>query len=364
MRLVHLAHYPAAHPGSFVPMLRAALGTARSRGWDVEAVFGADSRECDWLASLEGDGIPVRLVELDGRLRLRRELSALLAESEAPTVLHTHFTAFDVPAALAAARRRSAAVVWHLHSPARTDSAGRLRGFAKSGLAGRLADKILCVSPDRAAAAVAQWAPRNRVRFFPNAIDTSAFGPPTDAERIAAREGLGLPEHGVVLLHFGWDWQRKGGDLFLAAVRILAERGRPVTGVTVGGRAAVELVTLPSGAPVRTLYAAADMLVSPSRAEGMPFAILEALASSVPVVASDIPGQAAIAHGLGACRLTPLDAPSLAGAIQSLLDREPEVAARDAVEAAGRVRTEYDLAPWAVRLLDLYEEILPASSSS
>ncbi len=364
MRLVQLAHYPAPYPGSFVPMLRAALAGARARGWDVEVVLGTDSRDCGWLADLEADGIPVRLVELDGRLRLRRQLSSLLDESPAPTILHTHFTAFDVPAALAAVRRDRAAVVWHLHSPARADVVGRLRGFAKSGLAARFADRILCVSPDRAAAAIAQGAPRSRVRYFPNAIDASAFGPSSREEQTAARETLGLPADGPVLLHFGWDWERKGGDLFLDAVRTLAGRGRTFTAVTVAGRAAPELVTLPSGAAVRALYAAADVFVSPSRAEGMPFSILEALASGVPVAASDIPGQVAIADGLGACRVTPLDAHALAGAIESLLDRGPETVERDATEAAARVRAEYDLGPWAARLLDLYREIRPASSSS
>ena len=96
----------------------------------------------------------------------------------------------------------------------------------------------------------------------------------------------------------------------------------------------------------------------------MPFSILEALASSVPVVASDLPGQAAIAAGLGACRVTPLNASALAGAIESLLDREQEVAASDAAAAVVRVRTEFDLGPWAARLLDLYDEVLSASSSS
>jgi len=364
MRLVHLAHYPAAYPGSFVPMLRAALEAARARGWKVEAVLGGDSYGCGWVKELEDDGIPVRLVGLDGRLRLRHELVELLAESSEPTILHTHFTAFDVPAALAAVLRRDTAVVWHLHSPARTDPLGRLRGFAKSGLAGRMADRILCVSPDRAAAAVAQGAPRGRVRFFPNAIDASAFGAATAEGRRAARRSLGLPEDGIVLVHFGWDWERKGGDLFLDAVRILTGRGRTVTAVTVGGRSATELVTLPSGSPVRTLYAAADVFVSPSRAEGMPFSILEALASSVPVVASDLPGQVAIAAGLGACRVTPLNASALAGGIESLLDREDEVAASDAAAAAEHVRTEYDLGPWAGRLLDLYDDVFSASRSS
>lgn len=374
MRLVHLAHYPAPYPGSFVPMLRSALSVARARGWHVEAVLGADSRGRGWLADLERDEIPVRLLELEGRRGVQRELSSLLAESRAPTVLHTHFTAFDVPAALAAAPQRSTAVVWHLHSPARTDLAGRIRGLAKSGLVARLADRILCVSPDRAAAAVAQGAPRSRVQFFPNAIDASAFAAASEDERAAARESLGLAAGAVVLLHFGWDWHRKGGDVFLRAIRALTDRGRELTAVTIGGggeaeRLAQELglgatvSVRPSGEHAQTLYAAADVFASPSRAEGMPFSMLEAFASGVPVAASEISGQAALGRGLGACRLTPLYPAAFADAIASLLDRDPITAASDAAEAALRVHVEYDLGSWAERLLSIYDEVLATTSS-
>jgi glycosyltransferase involved in cell wall biosynthesis len=354
-------------------MLRAVLGAARTRGWDVEVVLGTDSRGCAWVGELERDGIPVRLFEPEGRRKLGRALASLLAESSDSTILHTHFTAFDVPAALAA-RRAHAAVVWHLHSPARTDLVGRLRGLAKNGLAARLVDRILCVSPDRAAAAIAQGAPRDRVCFFPNAIDVSAFSPASAAERAAARTALGLPADGYVLLHFGWDWHRKGGDVFLGAVRLLRDSGTDVKAVTVGAgdgarRPAGELgladavVVLPAGGRVQSLYAAADVFATPSRAEGMPFAMLEALASGVPVAASDLPGQAAVGTGLGACRLTPLNAEALAEAIAELLGRDAATVERDSGEAAERVRTEYDLGPWAERLLGVYDEVPPATSS-
>jgi glycosyltransferase involved in cell wall biosynthesis len=367
VRLVHLAHYPAPYPGSFVPMLGAAIRAARDRGWNVEVVLGTDARGCPWLGDLERAGAPVRLFELDGRRELGRAVSSLLGESADPTILHTHFTAFDVPAALAARRRPHTAVVWHLHSPARTDLVGRARGLAKSGLAGRLVDRILCVSPDRAKAAIAQGAPRSRVRFFPNAIDVSAYIVATGEERLAAREALGLAPRGSVLLHFGWDWHRKGGDVFLEAVRLLRSRVGDLTAVTVGAdlaaAAADGVVVLPVGSRVQTLYAAADVFASPSRAEGMPFAVLEALASGVPVAASDIPGQTAVGRGLGACRLVPLEPAALAGAIAALLDRDPDTAGRDRAEAVKRVRTEYDLGPWARRLLAVYDEIAPATSS-
>ena len=374
-RLIHLSHYPAAYPGSFVPMVRALAAGARDRGWDVQVVFGADSAACGWIGDFERDGTPLRFVELGSRRTLRREVAGLLAESDLPTVLHTQFTAFDVPAALAARRRPGTGVVWQLQSPARTDPLGWARGVVKLGVLGRLADRIVCVAPDLAEAVRRRGAPRDRVVFVPNATDTSAFGLVSAADRAQARAQLDLPPHEPVLLHFGWDWQRKGGDLFLEAVRALLDRGRRVTALAVGGgEAATELaqrlgiadavVVRGPEQRVQLLYAASDLFVSPSRAEGTPFSMLEALASGVPVAASSIPGQEVVGRGLSACRLVPLDALALADAVESLLDRGGESAAADAAAAAARVRSEYDLQTWVERMLALYESVLRDSSQS
>ena len=177
MRLIHLSHYPAPYPGSFVPMVRALAAAARDRGWDVQTVFGADSATCDWIADFERDGTPLRFVTPESRRTLRHQVAGLLAESDLPTVLHTQFTTFDVPAALAARRRPSTAVVWQLQSPARTDPLGWTRSIVKLGcrwVASRTGSSAsLRISPTRSAAA---GAPRDRVLFVPNATDTSAFG--------------------------------------------------------------------------------------------------------------------------------------------------------------------------------------------
>jgi glycosyltransferase involved in cell wall biosynthesis len=122
-------------------------------------------------------------------------------------------------------------------------------------------------------------------------------------------------------------------------------------------------MVVPAAGRVQELYAAADLFATPSRVEGMPFSMLEALASGLPVAASDISGQAAVGRGLGACRLTPLDPGAFGEAIGALLDREPGTAHRDAAEAIDRVRARYGLDGWVERLLAVYDELLPTSST-
>jgi glycosyltransferase involved in cell wall biosynthesis len=368
VRLVHLAGYDGPYAGSFIPMVRAALRAARAEGWEVEAAFTASARGRPWLEDLERDGVPWRIAPAAGRRGLAQWVSDLLAEDPQLTVLHTHFTAFDLPAVVAARKRRETTrVVWHVHSRLAPGGRGSARAALKNIAFGRFPRRILCVAPDIAHGMRRRLAPRSTTRFLANAVDTEAFPYVTAERRAAAREALGLPHDARVLMHLGWDWHRKGGDLFLEAAAMLG-RSEDVVPVTVGAgeeaRALGEALGLeglrilePTG-QVQDLYAAADVLVSPSRAEGMPFAVAEALCCGVGVVASRIPGQVAIGADIRACRLTALEAGEIAEVMTATLDRNPEEIAGEGRDARATIVARMDLEPWAQRLLDVYSEIV------
>lgn len=370
VRVVHLANYGGPYAGSFVPMLRAALAAARGRGWTAEAAFAPWARGKRWLPELEGDGVPVRFLEVGDRRALGQELGRLLDEDARPTVVHTHFSAFDMPVTLAALRRPRVRIFWHEHNAPRTEPPVVARNVFKYALLARRVDGILCVAPDFVRDFRRRGAPPAKTIHFANAIDTTRFPRLEPHERGEARERLGLPRDALVLLHFGWDWHRKGGDLFLETVRLLGgELERPVVGVTVGGgepartlarELGVEhavLVAEPSE-DVRSFYAAADVFHTPSRSEGGPFTMAESFTLGIPVVATDLPSQALQAPGAGARRLTGPSPRELADATLSLLARPPEEAERDAAWAREWVIREMDLRPWAERLVRLYEEAL------
>ncbi len=355
--LIHLADYEAAYSGSFVPMVREALLRAQGQGWRAIAVFPEEARGRAWGRAL-ADELEVAYLPPS-----RAAVARLVAEEET-VILHTHFTRYDLPAALVASRRLNAHVVWHAHSFLRSTPPARLRGLVKYMLGRRLVDAIVCVAPHLVRELVRRGASRRQTLYLPNGIDTARFSPAPPHARAAARAALGLAIEKPVVLHYGWSWHLKGGDLFCAAIAELRRRGLEVTAVTVGAGVEADadarrfgvqddLMILPHAEDVEQLLAAADVFALPSRGEGMPFAVLEALASGVPVVAGNIPGDT-LADELAAYRAVALEPPALADAIEIQLRTtdDQRVAARAHVEA------ERSLAAWGERMQSLYEAIL------
>ena len=146
LRVVHLASYASAYSGSFIPMLEAARTGIESRGWTYEAVFPPGVERFVWYEKMQNAGVDVRtwpgLGKRGGDARWIRDL---LGERPGSTLLHTHFSAWDVPAAIAACPRRDAKVIWHLHSRMLEDAVPRARNAVRFALLGRTVARILCV---------------------------------------------------------------------------------------------------------------------------------------------------------------------------------------------------------------------------
>ena len=159
MRLVHLAGYGGPYAGSFVPMLRGVMRAARDRGWSCEAVFGPAASDRVWLDELRDDGIPFRIAPSSSRADVSGLVRSVLAESAEPTILHKHFTSFDIPAAMAAGRHDATKVFWHVHTPHHGSLPMRARNRLKYGLLGRRVERILCVSSELAEVVVDRGAP-------------------------------------------------------------------------------------------------------------------------------------------------------------------------------------------------------------
>lgn len=369
-RLIELAAFDNPRPGSFVPMLLSILRAAKAAGWSAEMVFDAPSGAPHaWYEEFDRAEIPLRFAPSGNRRELGGWVGDLLEETEAPTVLHTHFTTFDMPAALGARGNAHAHPVWHQHMDLSKRPSIMVRNAIKFGGFGRLTDRIVCPARDTAEDVKRVGAPRDKVMFITNGIDLVRFPLPTDVQRAEARAALGLGAGEKVLLHFGWDWERKGGDVFLGALRELRERSvTGIVGLTVTADPAAELLraelglregarVLPPQPDVQALYAAADMFVTASRAEVAPFATLEALASGLPVVASDLEGHRYVANEIAACTTAGPGAGALADAIESTLGSGAPLDEGEANCTREIIEQRFSLSAWAERLLALFGEV-------
>lgn len=152
------------------------------------------------------------------------------------------------------------------------------------------------------------------------------------------------------LLYIGMMRDLKGPDIFIDAVaRAETLLGRPITAVMVGDgddrpryrdqAAALGLagrVTFRDALPARKAFALARLVVVPSRAEAMPYIVLEALAAGMPMIASAVGGIPEI-FGEGAAALVRPDANEFAARMAEALRDLPAFAAtmppKDALEA-------------------------------
>jgi len=109
---------------------------------------------------------------------------------------------------------------------------------------------------------------------------------------------------------------------------------------------------------VRPIYAALDIFVLPSESEAFPMVVLEAMASGLPVVATDVGDTAQIVEDGLSGRVVPArDASALARALSEFVN-DREHAQRIGAAARQRVVTCFSSAQMADSYLDIYNRVL------
>jgi glycosyltransferase involved in cell wall biosynthesis len=204
---------------------------------------------------------------------------------------------------------------------------------------------------------------------IPNGV---AVGEPAPAGGMRLRESLGIGADEDVVISVGRLSPEKGHRSLIAAAREVAAARPRSRFVLVGAgplRAELEeavkaerlgsrVLFLGERRDVRELLAASDLFVLPSLKEGLPIALLEAMACRKPVIAAPV-GEipTVVVHGVSGLLIDPADTSALAGSIIRLLGRREEAAA---LADAGykRVRDDFSAAAMVGRYLDLYRAVL------
>ena len=223
--------------------------------------------------------------------------------------------------------------------------------------------------------------PRRKLVLLGNGVELHRFHPGQEGRRQRARTDLALDQDALVVgVVARLVWQKGFRELF-AAAETLRERHPEVVFVVVGGSDPDKTDAIPPAEiaalggrgqfvfagerdHMEDIYPAFDLFVLPSYREGFPRSVMEAAASGLPVIATDIRGcRQAVSDGQTGLLVPVHDEARLAAAIEELII-DPGL--RHRMGAAGRRKAEAEFDDRAVvaRTMDAYERVLRLATSS
>ncbi|WP_326598105.1 glycosyltransferase [Streptomyces sp. NBC_01803] len=297
--------------------------------------------------------------------------AARIARRDRPDVVHLHSAKAGLAGRLALRGRLPTVFQPHAWSFEAANGPVAQLALRWERFATQWADRVLCVSEaerlrGRAAGLDARW------EVIANGVDLERFPVADGVARRQARAALAtvhaLPQRAPLVVCAGRLCPQKGQDVLLRAWPSVAARVPGARLALVGDgpdRAALRSAAGPGVLfaghtdEIRPWYAAADVVVLPSRWEAMALAPLEAMAVGRPVVLTDVggareslpPGQAPY------CLVPPGDPAALAHALTALL---AEPARRRALgrQAAQHTRGSHDVRRTAAAYARLYRRLV------
>ena len=318
-------------------------------------------------------------------MRIREDLAAVAREHEA-RVVQTHLLrSLDFVALTLRSSRDVDVVLWTVHNALLDLRPDQLPGNAwllgpkriahrfMYRVGGRIADGFVAVSDDVGSSVRhAYRPPRSRLTVIPNGVEVERYGASID--RGVVRSSIGVPADAPMAIVVAKLMTQKGHVVLLDALHGVHEQFPQLRTVLVGEgelrgeleaqvqreRLGGQVVFLGDRADIPALLAASDVFVLPSLWEGLPMALLEAMASGLPVIASAVSGTRQVVEpGRSGVLVPPGDPDALSQAITRVLG-DPAFAAR--LGAAARVRVEdcYSARAQAQRHVQLYRTRLSA----
>lgn len=308
-------------------------------------------REGAFTPLVEATGLPIhdlavgrRLYDATGLRGLLRLVS--LVREFRPDVVHGYLFGPNLFAAVAG---RLCGVPVTCVAKRNVDAFETPRQIAVQRLAHRLATHVTAVSREVASSSVALGVPAERVTVIENGVDVGRFDGATRRDGVPGLEGV--PADAALVGSVGCLAPRKDYGTLLAALALLGRDRRWRCALAGDGpdRAALEARAAELGVADRVLFLgersdvdrllpAFDVFVLSSREEGIPNALLEAMAAARPCVATRVGGNAEVLEDGRTGWLVPAQDPAaLAGALGSALADPAEAARRGAAARAATI---------------------------
>jgi len=339
----------------------------KSRGWKVGVVSLMPPKA--YVEDLEAAGVPVFSLGIRRKFPDPRPFLRLvrIIRRWQPQIVHSHMVHANLLARIVRPLAPFPVLICTAHN---INEGGRLREILY-----RLTDPLCDLTTQVSQAGLERYVrvgavPRRKIRYIPNGVDTERFKPNPE-DRLKVRKELGVD--GFVWLAVGrFDPQKDYPNMLQAFARVV--RKYPDTVLLIAGdgslRETMENLARELGVEkqakflgirrdIPQLMNAADAYVMSSSWEGMPMVLLEASATGLPIVATDVGGNREIVlEGKTGFLAPPGNPEALALAMVRLMDLPEEKRLEMGRKAREHVAEHFSLEKVVDLWEALYEELL------
>ena len=363
MRVLHVAESTAGGLGTY---LSAIAGAGVDRAFEVHVAAPLLPRLHPQLQSSGAEIHEWRATARPGP-EVRHEIQSLarIVAAADPDVVHLHSSKAGLAGRLLLRGRKPTMLQPHSWSFIAVTGFWSHAARRWERGAARWTDVVLCVSEAERQIGMGAGI-RARFVVVPNGVDLSRFAHAERAARAEARKRLNVGQEPLAIcvgrLHRQKNqtalldaWPAVRARLPMARLALVgggpdaeALASRHVTGVDLVGEVA----------DPRDWYAAADVVVQPSRWEGMSLAVLEAFATGRSVVATRVVGMTEIVEE--SALVPPGDVRALVDAVTQRL-ADADVAAAEGARGRARVESAHDLQAHLRSVCDLTAEVATRS---
>lgn len=352
MKVLQVCAYAAPYEGNFIKSLKSVGAALKEAGHQMIYAFPETAKDIDWCRELAKTTDVYFLPLAKARIKpsTYRAMRRIFKAHPDIEVAHSHFELYDVPVTMTAPK--SVRVFWHLHDAIENEKGLKNRieyrlqygWFHKKTV-------LLSVSEKHRDYTLRLGFPEKQARYIPNGLDLARIRP-------VSTDVVSRPYDFLI---FGWDFERKGVDL---CVQALQQCSSPVRVAIVGKEGTEQRIIDEFGkvsgievvqpvTDINSLYAKTKCFLHISRAEGLSYALLEAVYAGLPVICSDIK-ENLFASVFPTVTMTEKGNVEKIAVAMEKIYQNPVISSVDVAKAREIIDKDYSVACWTKRILQAY----------
>lgn len=348
--ILQICAFGSEKSGNFIPALLSLENEMTKYGFSTIYAFPEKARNQEWCIKLSKDHKVYFLPEAKARI-LPKTYTCVkkIYQENNIEIVHSHFELYDIPATLMAPKNIK--VFWHLHDAIKLgynicSKAKKLLYKFQYGIVSKRAI-LLTVSIEHGNFANYLGFKKENIFFVPNGINLD-------------RIEIVKPNSNNKFLMFGWEVERKGVDVAVQSTQYIKNDNYQI--IVIGQNACKEFIEKNNNSHilfldpyenVNDIYKNVSCFLHISRAEGMSYALIEAIYAGLPVICSDILENQFANIFKNVTFVKVGDAKELANAIDGFVQKQG-ISFEEIVQNRSVIEKNYSLDSWCKKIISIY----------